>query len=385
MKRINISLILMMGLSFFMACSKDTPGNVDPEPIPDPDPSNNTIIAPDIFKASTEDYSCFRIPAIVQTKKKTLLAFAEGRKRNCRDEGDIDLVLRRSTDNGKTWSDLITVWDDADNTCGNPSPIVDVETGRIHLLMTWNLGEDNIGVINAGTSKDTRRVFYAYSDDDGLTWGEPKEITSSVKDPSWGWYATGPCHGIILAKEPYNGRIVVPCDYIEVGPGRKEYSHVIYSDDKGVTWKIGGRSVGGNESTVTELSDGRLILNMRNSSPYRTVAFSSDGGETWTTNKPDYALSDPTCQASILHAMINNEHSLFFSNAASSSRINMTIKKSSDNGTTWPYSYVVNSGPSAYSDIVMVSENEIGILYERGTNNPYEKISFEKINVQKIK
>lgn len=383
MKQIKHHITLIVIILNFISCSHDTPSDVKPNP--EPDPPKNTIDSPDIFKRSTEGYSCFRIPAIVQTKEKTLLAFAEGRKRNCRDEGDIDLVLRRSTDNGKTWSDLIMIWDDADNTCGNPSPIVDMETGRIHLLMTWNLGDDNIGAINEGISKDTRRVFYTWSDDDGFTWIKPKEITSSVKDPTWGWYATGPCHGIILTKEPYKGRIVVPCDYIEVGPNRKQYSHVIYSDDKGVTWKIGGSSIGGNESTVAELSDGRLILNMRNSSPYRTVAFSNNGGETWTDSKQDYALPDPTCQASILNTQINNEHVLFFSNAASSRRINMTIKKSKDEGSTWPHSYIVNSGPSAYSDIVMISENEIGILYENGNNNPYEKITFEKINVQKIK
>ncbi len=385
MKWMKYTFILISGLLLSVTCSSDFPGNDDPNPSPDPDPTPELIKAPDIFESSTEGYSCFRIPAIVQTKAKTLLAFAEGRKRNCRDEGDIDLVLRRSTDNGETWSDLVMVWDDADNTCGNPSPVVDMETGRIHLLMTWNLGEDNIGAINAGTSKDTRRVFYTYSDDDGLTWAEPNEITTSAKDPAWGWYATGPCHGIVLANEPYKGRIVIPCDYIEVGAGRKQYSHVIYSDDKGKTWKIGGTSVGGNESTVAELSDGRLILNMRNSSPYRTVAFSSDGGETWTASQPDYALPDPTCQASILHAVKDEKHLLFFSNAASSTRVNMTIKKSSDNGNTWPHSHVVNSGHSAYSDMVMVTENEIGILYERGNNNPYEKISFEKINVQQIK
>lgn len=377
-------ILLIYGLLICSFCSNETPVADQPDPGYQPDSGKIIINAPDIFKASTEGYSCFRIPAIIKTRNNTLLAFTEARKRNCKDEGDIDLVMRRSTDNGKTWSPIIMVWDDADNTCGNPSPIVDPETGRIHLLMTWNLGEDNIGSINAGISKDTRRVFHTWSDDDGLTWKRPVEITSSVKDPSWGWYATGPCHGVILDKEPYKGRMVVPCDYIEVGIGRKQYSHVIYSDDKGKTWKMGGKSLGGNESTIAELSDGRLILNMRNSSPYRTVAYSSDGGSTWTPSRQDYALPDPTCQASILHTITSSGHFLFFSNAASSTRINMTIKKSSDNGFTWVQSYMVYSGPSAYSDMVMVTDSEIGILYERGNNNPYEKISFEKIKIQKI-
>ncbi|MGI6074523.1 MAG: sialidase family protein [Fermentimonas sp.] len=391
MNKINYFKIIALVFLLSIGCSKESAVDINNGSDTDKEntnegnnPEEKVTLAPDIFKKSTEGYSCFRIPAIVKTKDNTLLAFAEGRVRNCKDEGDINLVLRRSTDNGKTWSDLIMVWDDADNTCGNPSPVVDLETGTVHLLMTWNLGEDRIGDINAGISKDTRRVYYTRSVDDGLTWETPKEITSQVKDPSWGWYATGPVHGIILTKEPYKGRIVVPCDYIEVGAGRKGYSHVIYSDDNGVTWKIGGKSVGGNESTVAELSDGRLMLNMRNSSPYRTVAYSEDGGETWSPSKQDYALPDPTCQASLLNGFAEGKHTLFFSNAASSSRVNMTIKKSIDDGKTWPYFYVVNEGPSAYSDVVMISDSEIGILYENGKNNPYEKISFEKIKIQKI-
>ncbi len=136
-------MLFLIGLMLFTACTAETPP-ID-KPGPDPDPEETSVTAPDIFRAATEGYSCFRIPAVSRTKKNTLLAFAEGRKRNCKDEGDIDLVLRRSVDNGKTWSPLIMVWDDGGNTCGNPSPVVDPETGRIHLLMTWNLGEDNIG------------------------------------------------------------------------------------------------------------------------------------------------------------------------------------------------------------------------------------------------
>ncbi|MFA7390233.1 MAG: sialidase family protein [Proteiniphilum sp.] len=381
MKQITLTLLVTMLLCWGSSCSGDIPVTVIPEPEPE---EETTIMAPHIFRASTEGYSCFRIPAVVKSKKQTLLAFAEGRKRNCKDEGDIDLVLRRSTDNGKSWSPLIMVWDDRDNTCGNPSPVVDPETGRIHLLMTWNLGEDNIGEINAGTSTDTRRVYHSYSDDDGLTWSTPREITSMAKESSWGWYATGPCHGIILTREPYRGRIVIPCDYIEVGVGRRQYSHVIYSDDKGITWHIGGKSEGGNESTVAELPDGRLILNMRNSSPFRTVAYSSDGGATWSASRQDYALPDPRCQGSILSHTANDRQCLYFSNAASSTRINMTLRESSSDGTAWERSHLIYSGPSAYSDITGITEQEIGILYENGVNTPYERISFERINRQKL-
>jgi sialidase-1 len=368
----------LLSSTVLASCGDGNSGDKE-QPKPDPKP---VVEAPDIFKNQTDGYRCFRIPAVIRTKQNVLLAFAEGRKNSCSDEGDIDMVLRRSLDNGKTWSELIVVWDDANNTCGNPVPIEDRETGRIHLLMSWNLGEDKIGTINNGTSKDTRRVFYTWSDDDGLSWETPKEITGSVKRPEWGWYATGPCHGLQIEKGGYRGRLVVPCDYIEVGTGRKQYSHVFYSDDHGTNWYLGGiSSPGANESTVAELSDGNLILNMRNTSNHRLTAISVNGGESWSENVKDLELIDPVCQGSILNANISGTNMLFFSNAASSSRINMTVKQSIDDGASWTKQYVVNYGPSAYSDIVLLSETQIGILYENGEANPYEKISFEKMNL----
>jgi sialidase-1 len=335
-----------------------------------------------IFKERTEGYFCYRIPAIIKTRSGALLAFAEGRKYNCSDEEDIDLVVKRSTDSGKTWSALVKVWDDANNTCGNPAPVVDQATGNIHLLMTWNLGEDDIGEINEGTSKNTRRVFVTKSTDDGVTWAAPKEITTSVKLPSWGWYATGPCHGLQVSGGTFAGRMIIPCDNIGIGAGRQGFSHVIYSDDGGTTWKLGGITPQDkvNECSVAELSDGRVMLNMRQSgSTFRRVSVSGDGGATWGNLYTDANLIEPVCQGSLVSGKIGATHTLFFSNPASVERKNMTIKRSTDDGATWPKSHVVHAGPSAYSDIVLMSEQEIGILYEGGVAKPYEGIVFKII------
>lgn len=162
-----------------------------------------------VFRKGENGVHTYRIPAIVQTKAGTVLAFAEARHNSGSDTGDIDLVLKRSTDGGKTWGPIITVWDDAENVCGNPSPVVDRNTGRIILLSTWNNGKDPEKKIHSRESIDTRRVFCMYSDDDGLTWSKPKEITRSTKKNRWTWYATGPCHAIQLT----SGRIVIPCDH----------------------------------------------------------------------------------------------------------------------------------------------------------------------------
>lgn len=380
---------LFFGLALTAAVScngKDDPATgVKPKPEPqDPAPAGLNYI----FRERTDGYSCYRIPAIIKAQDGTLLAFAEARKANCKDEGDIDLVLKRSADGGKTWGPMQMVWDDGGNTCGNPAPVVDQNTGKIHLLMTWNLGEDHIGEINNATSKDTRRVYYTSSSDNGSTWAAAKEITASVKRPEWGWYATGPCHGLQISKGPYQGRLVIPCDYIEVGPNRKGYSHVIYSDDAGASWQIGGISppeAGGNESTVAELSDGRLMLNMRNGSTARKVVTSADGGLSWTGLRSDYALVEPVCQGSLVSHKVNNVHTLFFSNPASSSRTNMTIKMSVNDGVSWSKSYGVHAGPSAYSDLVMVADDQVGIFYEGGISKPYEGIAFKIVPVSDFK
>ncbi|RZL51113.1 MAG: exo-alpha-sialidase [Pedobacter sp.] len=376
-------------LAMVLSCGKETGPIAEPKAPAAPTTGNTNYNH--IYKSNEGGYYCFRIPAIIKTKQGTLLAFAEARKNNCGDEGDIDMVVKRSTDKGKTWSALSVVWTDGENTCGNPAPVVDEVTGKIHLLMTWNLGTDDISTINNGTSKDTRRVYKTSSVDDGVTWVAPKEITSDVKLAAWGWYATGPCHGIQISKGTFKGRLVIPCDNIEKGAGRKGYSHVIYSDNNGDTWKLGGVtppiSVNPNESTVAELSDGSLMLNMRvaSNNNLRMKSISTDGGLTWSVPVDALGLVDPVCQGSLISATVGTQHTLLFSNPSSITRTNMTIKMSADNGVTWPKAYSVFTGMSAYSDLVMIENNEIGILYEAGVTRFSDGIAFRNVNVSEIK
>lgn len=341
-----------------------------------------------VFQSATDGYTCFRIPAVLQTGKGTLLAFAEARKFSCKDEGRIDLVLKRSTDGGRTWGPLITVWSDGANTCGNPVPVLDKNTGAILLLMTWNLAEDAIGTINAGTSKDTRRIFITRSTDDGLHWQQPAEITTQVKISTWGWYATGPCHGIQINTGKYKGRIVIPCDDMTTGAGRPHtsHSHVIFSDDHGVHWKLGGVSnfAGGNESSVAELSDGSLLLSMR-TRPFRAMARSTDGGESWSDARIDSLLPDPACQGAVCSPADGHAKMVYFSNPSAGKRLNMTIHASDDDGQHWPRAYHVYSGPSAYSDLVLPDRRHIGILFEAGVARSNEGIAFRIIDIDDIK
>jgi len=365
-------------------------------------PGTGPVVAPEdpegetlsyVFTKSEKAYSCFRIPAIIRTKSGTLLAFAEARKYDCGDEGEIDLVVKRSSDNGKSWSEMSVVWHDDGNTCGNPAPVVDLSDGKIHLLMTWNLGTDAIGTINDGSSKDTRRVYVTSSDDDGNTWASPKEITQDVKKTEWGWYATGPCHGMQITIGAYAGRLLVPCDDIELKTyGGRGHAHIVYSDDHGATWKLGGvtpehSKLNPNESAVAELSNGDLLLNARCSgnNNLRVLSKSADGGLTLSPVENALGFIDPVCQGSILSGSVNGAHTLFFSNAASTARENMTLKMSADDGASWTKTFQVHAGPSGYSDIVLLSDTQIGVLWEAGISDYREGIAFKIVDIADFK
>jgi sialidase-1 len=342
-----------------------------------------------LFRSGDEGYRCFRIPAIVTTNAGALLAFAEGRRDGCGDTGDIDLVLKRSEDGGRSWGPLAVVWSDGTNTCGNPAPVVDRRTGRVFLLSTWNLGVDHEGQIIDGTSRDTRRVFVLSSEDDGRTWSEAREITPDVKKPDWTWYATGPVNGIQLRAPAHRGRLVVPCDHVEAGT-KRAFSHTIHSDDGGETWMLGGSTPadGVNESTVAELPDGTLVLNMRNHGALRVrqVSLSRDGGATWSAPTGDDVLVEPVCQASLLWS----EHAsrgpvLAFSNPASrTSRRRMTVRLSHDGGRSWGRQALVHAGPSAYSNLVTLPNGNLAILFEGGASSPYEGIVFRELPIDRF-
>lgn len=344
-----------------------------------------------LFESGTDGYATFRIPAITVTKHGTLLAFAEGRKNSSSDSGDIDIVMKRSEDGGITWSNLMIIRNDVGNVCGNPAPVVDQSTGMIYLLTTWNLGSDHESEIIHQTSKDTRRIFVVHSADDGLTWSVPDEITKSVKSPDWTWYATGPCHGIQLTKGRAQGRMIIPCDHIVSGTNRY-FSHVIYSDDHGKSWKPGGTTPQDqvNECTIAELSNGSVMLNMRNydrSQKSRKVAVSNDGGITWSDIYADKSLTEPICQASLLRFSFSDEGKsrlIFLNPADENIRQNLTLRLSYDEGLTWSKSLVIYPGPSAYSDLTRLPDRTIGCLYEAGLLNPYQGIFFRKVTLPEL-
>jgi sialidase-1 len=342
-----------------------------------------------VWRSGEDGVHTYRIPALVVAANGDLLAFAEARQGGGGDSGNIDLVMKRSSDGGCSWSPSVLVWNDGPHTCGNPCPVVDTRTGEILLLATRNLGQDHESEIIAQTSEGTRTVWLLRSTDHGHTWSAPQDITASTKLPDWTWYATGPGAGIQMQRGSHAGRLLIPCDHIEA-ESKRYYSHVIFSDDGGATWQLGGSTPRDqvNECEVAELEDGRLLLNMRNydrAQRTRQQAWSSDAGHSWQDQRHVPELIEPICQASLRRyswAQAGQAGVLLFSNPASrEGRSRMSLRASFDDGATWPQRALLDAGPAAYSCLQVLADGSVVCLYEAG---PYREVRAHRITAAEL-
>ncbi|MFJ9408379.1 exo-alpha-sialidase [Streptomyces sp. NPDC101393] len=352
------------------------------------------------YRAGTDGYASFRIPAVVRARSGAVLAFAEGRVSSAADSGDIDIVLTRSADGGRTWGPLQVVARNNAGTAGNPAPVV-LAGGRVLLLQVHNAADATEDRIRRGqvTAADGRRTYLQYSDDDGASWSTPREITAQTKLPHWRWYATGPGHALRLRHGPHAGRLVVPAnhstppaDAADDGTEPRYYGgHALLSDDDGATWRIGytdgdtDRAVAPNETTAAELPDGTLYFSARNQSGAawsRADAVSADGGaHLHTPFRPQAGLAGPPVQGSLLH--LDDRGALLFSGPAHpAARALMTVRTSRDGGATWRTAHTVSGLPAAYSDLVRIDAETVGLLYETGDFSAYSTITFRRIPVE---
>ena len=333
-----------------------------------------------IFSAGERGYTCFRIPALVVTDKGAILAFSEARKTNCRDDDDIDLVMKRSTDRGKTWSELQVLFDDGDLSVNQAAPVVDRKTGDVVLVFC----------------KNNQRVFVTRSKDEGKSWASPKEITAAVVDPQWKYIGSGPGHGIQLA----SGRLLIP-SWGDVSPGQAtwrppawdkvQFSYAMYSDDHGATWH---RSKpieidGSDECMAVETSPNKIYMNMRSRQKknLRAYSWSNDGGVTWSKVEWDKTLPEPSCQGSLVR-LSRKENSdkdriLLVHPSDANARSHLTIRISYDEAKTWTKSRVIREGPSSYSDLAITPEREILCLYEAGRYSSGDlKVMLSRFNLE---
>jgi len=340
----------------------------------------------DLFVAGEGGYVQYRIPGIIATGKGTLLAYCEARKA-ASDWGHIDILVRRSTDGGKTWSEAKKLVDrpadarrseaaiarkqgkEGEITLNNPVMIAD-KSGAVHLVYCVEYG----------------RCFYARSDDDGQTFSAPTEITSAFEKirPQYAWkvLATGPGHGIQLS----TGRLLIPV-WLSLGTEgnghRPSCVSTLYSDDAGKTWQVGQivcndpKPKNPSETVAVELSDGSVMLNIRHEGPakFRGVTTSPDGSKDWTPLRFDEALPEPVCFGT-LHRFSGGKSGqgknlILFANPHNPTdrkRQNLSIKLSEDDGKTWTVNKVLEPGLSAYSDLTVGPDGKIHCFFERGVD-----------------
>ena len=360
-----------------------------------------------VFVSGEEGHQSYRIPAVIRLTNGDILAIAEGRVRNAGDFGDINLVMKRSKDQGKTWSSLVTLVDNDSLQAGNPAPVIDYldpryPQGRIFLF--YNTGNNHEGEVRKGLG--LREVWYTTSTDNGQTWSDPVNITTQVHRPKqphinaaynfvedWRSYANTPGHALQISSGQHKGRILVPANHSAGWPDPQFHdyaAHAFFSDDHGETFRL-GESVNipaSNESTAADLADGSVMMNIRDQSGKqraRIVALSTSGGEGWDTTYIDPHLPDPVCEGSLLTiGKRKNKNILAFCNAADTvHRDNLTLRISFDEGRSWKITKVIDKAPpgkesnhAAYSDIVSLGKKRIGVLYEREN---YSKIVFTAV------
>jgi sialidase-1 len=343
-------------------------------------PAEQSLLYTVPFKAGDAGARIYRIPAIWWLPKKPLLAFAERRMENRQMHGNIDIVLRRSLDNGQTWLTQQTVADLAKDACGNPCIVQDASNGKLWLAFTRSRQQDLEKDIAACTVPGTQ-VWITSSEDDGATWSTPQEISATCRKPHWGWYGTGPGQGLYLrGGNSRPDRILIPAYHTENG---NYITHCIYSDDHGQSWNLGqDAALHTSEPQVIEMDPHTLLMNARSvGGPERGLHLSTDRGVSWKPAPDMVSIPDSKCQGYLYRCFRNGSHGRYdwiFTQPAATNRTSVHAWISDDRGKSWPSAQSLWSGPSAYTAMTRVQGGLVGLLVECGEKDVHEQIAFLK-------
>ena len=334
----------------------------------------------DVFVSGQDGYAGYRIPAIETAADGSLLAFAEARKHNLADPGgkgqEIDLVLKRSTDGGATWSAMQRIehsgefWSSA-----NPATVVDRDNGRVWLF--YLRCKPQRGTFKARPGTDDAANLARFSDDNGQTWSEPIDQTAVARDmddAQWRISVPGPGGAI----QDRTGRLIVPMWKFAPWNG-----FAMFSEDHGRTWQRGAPVPGAIESDedqLVELSDGRILLDMRQQGgAHRWAATSTDGGRTWSTPAPGQPATPVCCSVEryTRKAAGDDRDRILWTGPKGPGRNKLVVRISYDEGRSFPVERVIADQPAAYSDLTVLKDKSAGVLWERGN---YRFITFTRLD-----
>ncbi|MHC5025680.1 MAG: exo-alpha-sialidase [Planctomycetota bacterium] len=359
-------------------------------------PSGRQRFGVAVRNAGDDGVAAYRIPGIITTARGTLIAVYDIRHRGWGDlPGDIDVGMSRSIDGGATWEPMRTILDMGDDEAwrydgvGDPAILHDPATGTTWVAATWSHGDRSWNGSGPGLEPhETGQLLLTRSSDDGRTWSAPINITRQVKDPAWAFVLQSPGRGIAMA----DGTLVFPAQF-QAPPdqGRVPHSTIMYSRDRGETWRIGrGAKTNTTECQVVELEPGTLMLNMRdNRGGARSVYVTRDMGQTWTAHPSSRgALVEPTCNAGLIRTGATDDPrkpwlAFVNPNVTRGPRRHMTLKLSLDGGMTWPTSrhLLLDEGRSAgYPGLTMLDEETIGVFYEGSRAN----MTFQRIPLSDV-
>jgi hypothetical protein len=345
-------------------------------------PAAEPLSQVDVFVSGQDGYHTYRIPAVTTAADGSLVAFAEARKYNALDPGEagneIHLVSKRSSDGGRTWSAMKVIenagpyWSAA-----NPATVVDRQTGRAWVL--YIRCKPNRGTDAARPGTDDAQLLARHSDDNGLTWSEPVDLTAvsrDMKDPQWHISVPGP-GGMI---QDGRGRLIAAAWRYTWGV------FAIFSEDHGRTWQRGQAAPGGgesNENQLVELADGRLLMDYRHegAGPHRWMVESRDGGRSWSQPRPGLPVTAVACAIKrfTLKSAGDDCNRILWSGPKGPGRNNLVVRVSYDEGRTFSTELPIAAGPAAYSDLTILQDKSAGVLWERGD---YRYLTFTRMPKQ---